>query len=170
MWMIVIASIIILIVIYYFFIKNNQYTTSDDSVSYKSKEFLLSKTEKTVYDAFIRNISKNGLYIKVFPKIRLTDFLWSPKDNRNAYLRINGKFVDFLLVEEHSLNPIAAVFIVNADNKAKMFSMDVIEPALKSTSIGLIKIDSSIVFKQEQLNNFVKDSLEEYYEFKRKFR
>ncbi len=166
MWLIIVVSLVILIIIYYFFIKNKECVIKDDKTAYKPKEFLLSKTEKIVYDAIHSYIQNNALNLKVFPKMRLTDFLWSPKNDRNAYLRINGKFVDFLIVEKPHMNPVAAVFIINDDNKSKMFSLNVISPALKSANIKLINIPSKIVFKQNELNDIIKKNMEEYYEHK----
>ncbi len=151
MWLIVIASLIVLMIVYYFFHKSKQYKVKDDLFSYKPKEFLLSRTEKTLYDELCRYISSKKLRLKVFPKIRLTDFIWSPKDNRNAYLRISGKFVDFLIVDDRSLKPLAAVFITNQDNKAKMFSLQIIEPALASSGIVLLRVASDAVFKNDEL-------------------
>ncbi len=159
MWLIIVVSLVILIIIYYFFIKNKEYIVKDDATVYKAKEFLLSKTEKTVYDALQSYIQNNSLHLKVFPKMRLTDFLWSPKEDRNAYLRISGKFVDFLIVEKPNMNPIIAIFIVNEENKAKMFSLNVIAPALNSANIKLVKIPSNIVFKRDQLYNIIKENL-----------
>jgi len=163
MWLIVVVSLVILIIIYYFFIKNKECTIKDDKTAYKPKEFLLSKTEKTVYDVIHSYIQNNALNLKLFPKMRLTDFLWSPKNDRNAYLRINGKFVDFLIVEKPHMNPVAAVFIINEDNKSKMFSLNIISPALKSANIKLISIPSKIVFKQDELRDIIKKNMEEYY-------
>ena len=160
MWLVVTASLAVLVVIYYLFIKSSEYKIKDDRFSYKSKEFLLSKTEKVVYNAFCDYISRHNIRLKIFPKMRLTDFLWSPKDNRNAYLRINGKFIDFLFVEKSTLKPLIAIFIINKDSKAKMFSLDVIEPALESAKIKLVKISSSSVFNMEELNKTVKKALE----------
>ncbi len=162
MWLIVIVSLVLLIVTYYFFIKNKQYVVKDDRYSYKSKEFLLSKTEKVVYDTFVFFIHRKNLDFQIFPKVRLTDFLWSPKDNRNAYLRINGKFVDFLIVEKPRMNPVFAVFIINDENKTKMFSLNIIKPVLQSAGIKLIEIPSKIVFNYSELNAIVENVLEEY--------
>ncbi len=160
MWLIIIVSLIALLVVYYFFTKSSEYKIEDDRFSYKSKEFLLSKTEKVVYNAFCDYILRHNIRAKIFPKIRLTDFLWPPKDNRNAYLRISGKFIDFLIVDEASLKPRIAIFIVNKDNNAKMFSLGVMEPALKSANIKLIKVQSGSVFNTEELNKTVEKALE----------
>ncbi len=168
MWLIVVSSLALIIIIYYFFIKNKECKIKDNEFSYKHKEYLLSKTEKVVYDSFYSYIQKNSLHLRIFPKMRLTDFLWSPKEDRNAYLRINGKFVDFLIVEMPNMNPLYAIFIVNTENKAKMFSLEIIEPALRSANIKLINISSNIVFKKAEINDIIKKSLEEYNEYKQK--
>ncbi len=161
MWLVVIVSLVILVVVYYFFIKNKQYKVEGDDFSYKSKDFLLSKTERSVYETLCHYINHKKLRLKVFPKMRLTDFLWSPKDNRNAYLRISGKFVDFLIVDKIGLKPVVAIFIMNKDNRSKVLSLDIIEPALNNADIELIKIDSDIVFDERKIIDIIDSKLKE---------
>ncbi len=158
MWSVVLVSLVIIVVVYYFFIKNKQCKVRNDDSSYKSKDFLLTKTERTVYETICHYIDNNHLRFKIFPKMRLTDFLWSPKDDRNAYLRINSKFVDFLVVDRANLKPVVAIFILNKENKAKMSSLDIIEPALKSAGVEFVKIDSSKIFE----HGFIIDVLKKY--------
>ncbi len=155
MWMVVVASLIVVTVVYYFFYKSRQFSVKDDLFSYRAKEFLLSRTEKALYDTICRYIKTNKLKLKVFPRVRLTDFIWSPKDNRNAYLRISGKFVDFLIVEEQSLKPLAAIFITNEESRPKMFSLQVIEPALSSCNIELLTVSASEVFHSESVSQIL---------------
>ncbi len=161
MWLIVIVSLVVLVIVYYFFIKNKRYKVKDDDLSYKPKDFLLSKTERAVYETICNYIAENHIKIKVFPKMRLTDFLWSPKDNRNAYLRISGKFVDFLIVDKVGLKPIVAVFIMNRENKSKQSSLSVIEPALDHANIVLVKIDANHVFDAHIIKQSIENGLRE---------
>jgi len=160
MWLVVVASLAVSVIVFFFVIKSRQYKVKDDLFSYKPKDHLLSKTERAVYETLRQIIARNKLQLRVFPKIRLTDFLWSPKDNRNAYLRISGKFVDFLIVGEHSLNPVACIFITNQENKSKMFSLNVIKPAVESAGIELIEISSDVVFDRKKLTEMLSEKLE----------
>jgi hypothetical protein len=159
MWLVIVVSLVVIIVVYYFFIKNKQFKIDGSDLNYKHKDFLLSKTERSVYEFICNFIYENSLKLKVFPKMRLTDFLWSPKDNRNAYLRISGKFIDFLIVDRSGLKPVAAVFIINQENQAKMSSLSIIEPALKSADINLIKIESDLAFNRNRIMLLLQDNL-----------
>lgn len=159
--MIVIASLVLLVIVYYFFVKSSKFKEKDDTDVYKCKDFLLTKTEKVAFDKIKSYLDKNHLNLDVFPKMRLTDFVWTPKENRNAYLRIQMKFVDFLIVRTPQLHPIAAIFITNPDNKSKMQSLETIEPVLKHTKIKLIKVSPQDIFNStmiDKLNKAIKEA------------
>ncbi|AEA33183.1 DUF2726 domain-containing protein [Hippea maritima] len=160
MWMVVIASLILLIIVYYFFIKSSKFKEKDDTDVYKRKDFLLTKTEKVAFDKLNECLNKSNL--TVIPKMRLTDFIWTPKENRNAYLKIQMKFVDFLILKTPQLHPVAAIFITNPENKAKMQSLEIIEPVLEKAQIKLIKVSPQEIFSgtlQDKLKQMVWEGL-----------
>ena len=147
MWLLVVLLSILLIVIYYLYLKNKRIKVDENAIEfYKKKEFFLNKTEKTAYDFMLNFFKNNQLNLTVFPKVKLTDFLWAPKQNRNAYLKIQNRFVDFLVVDYPMLHPVCAIFIVNKENKSKMDSLPIIEDALKKAQIKLVKIDTHEIF------------------------
>ena len=135
-----------ILVVSYLCIRIIELRIKDEAETYRCKDFLLTKTEKVAYDKIKNFVDENRLPFALFPKMRLTDFLWAPKENRNAYLKIQSKFVDFLVVQSPQLHPIFAIFIVNEENKSKMHSLEIIEPALNSAGIKLIKIEAKDVF------------------------
>ncbi len=157
MWLIVLVSLVLVLVVAFFAIKNKECKVKDYDFHYKKKDYLLSSTEKIAYNNLCDSIYKSKLNVKIFPKIRLTDFIWSPKNDRNAYLHISGKFTDFLIVTRRHLHPVATVFIINNDNKAKINSLAVIEPILNSADIKLIKIKQEDVYNRDMINKILSD-------------
>jgi len=158
MWLIVIAVLVLILIIAFLYTKMAKVKVKDELETYRCKDYLLTKTEKTAYDKIMKIIEENKLPFNIFPKMRLTDFLWSPKENRNAYLKIQSKFVDFLIVKLPHLHPSLAIFITNTDNKAKMQSLETIEPALNMANIRLLKINAKDIFS-ERFKEIVKEEL-----------
>lgn len=161
MWMLIIVSLILLLFVSYFFMRNKKYKVEQDISIYKPKDFLLSKSERTVYNAVCGVSYRHNM--KVFPKMRLTEFIWVPRDNRNAYLKIQGKFVDFLLVDSFRLHPKFAIFINNKENKAKMLSKVVIKSTLDAAGIKLIILPSEYSLDVRKIREIVEKALEDYY-------
>ncbi len=149
MWLIVISVLILTVVVAFLYSTISKLKVKDEEEKYRCKDYLLTKTEKNAFDKLQSIIKENEFPFMVFPKMRLTDFLWSPKENRNAYLKIQSKFVDFLIVKLPQLHPAFAIFITNRDNKAKMQSLEIIEPALNKANIKLIKINAKDVFSEK---------------------
>ncbi len=158
MWLIVVAILILMVVVAFLYTNVSKLKIKDEGETYRCKDYLLTKTEKNAFDKLQSLIKENHLPFMVFPKMRLTDFLWSPKENRNAYLKIQSKFVDFLIVRLPHLHPSLAIFITNTDNKAKMQSLETIEPALDKANIKLIKINAKDIFS-ERFIKIVKEEL-----------
>lgn len=162
MWLLVIVSLIILLLVSYFFIRNKKYKVEKDSSIYKPKDFLLSKSERTVYDALCSVGYRYNM--KVFPKMKLTEFVWVPRNNRNAYLKIQGKFVDFLMVEKYRLHPKFAIFIDNEKNKAKMSSKMVIKSTLDAAGIKLIILPSEYSLDVHKIREVVEKTVADYHD------
>ncbi len=146
MWLIVIVVLVLILVIAFLYTKMTKLRVKDEIETYRCKDYLLTKTEKTAFDKIIKIIEENRLPLNVFPKMRLVDFLWTPKENRNAYLKIQSKFVDFLIAQTPQLHPLIAIFIVNNENKAKMQSLEIIEPILNAAGVKLIKVEAKDIF------------------------
>ncbi len=146
MWLLILVFLASTILVAFLYIKYLKSRVKEDLDTYRCKDFLLTKTEKIAFDKINKIIEKGNLRISVFPKTRLTDFLWTSKENRNSYLKIQSKFVDFLIVKEPQLHPFLAIFIENKENKPKMNSLEIIEPVLKMSGIKLLKIDAKDVF------------------------
>ncbi len=157
MWLIVVAVLILILIVAFLYTKMTKLKVKDELETYKCKDYLLTKTEKTAFDKIIKTIEENKLPLSVFPKMRLVDFLWTPKENRNAYLKIQSKFVDFLVVQSPHLHPLLAIFIVNKENKAKMQSLEIIEPILNAANVKLVKIEAKDIFT----DSFIKKLEEE---------
>ncbi len=163
MWLILIVSLIIVLTVAFFYTKMTRLKIKDEVEIYKCKDYLLTKTEKSAFDKIQQAIKQSNLPFMVLPKLRLTDFLWTPKENRNAYLKIQSKFVDFLVVKKPHLHPAFAVFIINEENKPKMQSLETIEPTLNTAGIKLIKINAKEVFSDDFLN-LIKEELKWQYQ------
>ena len=160
MWLLVIVSLIVLLLVSYFFIRNKKYKVEQDSSIYKPKDFLLSKSERTVYNALCSVGYRHNM--KVFPKMKLTDFVWVPRENRNAYLKIQGKFVDFLMVDRYRLHPKLAIFIDNRENKAKMSSKMAIKSTLDAAGIKLIILPSEYSLDVSKIIEIVEKTVGDY--------
>ena len=80
------------------------------SYPYRTKNYLLTQAEKSFYNVLNHWNQNNDYYI--FPKIRLADVLYLPKDtqNRQSYWnKIQSKHLDFVICDAQNIRPILAI-------------------------------------------------------------
>ncbi len=158
MWLLILVFLTSTILVVFLYVKHIKLKVNENLDMYRCKDFLLTKTEKIAFDKINTIIDKDKLCLSVFPKTRLTDFLWTPKEDRNSYLKIQSKFVDFLIVKKPQLHPFLAIFIENKENKPKMNSLEIIEPVLKKSGIKLLKIEAKDIFT-DKFEKLIKEAL-----------
>ena len=79
------------------------------NLPYHLKTNVLTKSEQKLYEALKPIIEKNNLV--VFPKVRLADFIYCPKNTNDSYAwfnKIRAKHIDFLICNSNT-EPLLAV-------------------------------------------------------------
>ncbi len=131
--------VFVLVVVLYYVFKRLRINDPGVECPYSVKFFLLPKADRIVYEILRGYAEERGMV--VFPRVRLTDFLWTPRQNRNAFLNIQNKFVDFLLVDSDKLRPVAAVFLRDSSIRSKVASEELIRTACNSAGLTFIEFE-----------------------------
>lgn len=126
---------------------------------YILKDYLLSKNERIIYEALLL-YSKN-LNLEVLPKMRLSEFIYVDRKNRNAFFMIQNKFVDFLIVDNVKIKPKFA--IVLEKKNLKETNLELFENVFKEIKLRWILIGESEFGNILELKEKLKKILEEVY-------
>ena len=83
-------------------------TSSGPTHTYALRDDFLSPAEASFFH-ILRRSAPNGTV--VFPKVRLADLIYAPQqeERHTAWQRINRKHVDFVLCDDTTLRPLAAI-------------------------------------------------------------
>ncbi len=90
---------------------------ASESLPYRRKDALLSKAEQSFYLVLLQTI---GAEWRAFPKVRLLDLVWLPRDTPNAQAhrnRVQSKHVDFVLCSSDSLRPVLVIELDDASHE-----------------------------------------------------
>jgi hypothetical protein len=115
----------------------------DDTPSYLKRESLLLEHEQRYFATLIQVV---GRYARVFPKVRLSDFVQPhgvQPEQRAHWLRVQRRCVDFLLCSPNNLSPVLAIDLdtrVKKRRREQSPGGDVVEKALKAANIPLLRI------------------------------
>lgn len=126
---------------------------------YILKDYLLSKNERIIYETLLL-YSKN-LNLEVLPKMRLSEFIYVDRKNRNAFFMIQNKFVDFLIVDNVKIKPKFA--IVLEKKNLKETNLELFENVFKEIKLRWILIGESEFENILELKEKLKKILEEVY-------
>ena len=84
---------------------------------FRRKDYLLSKAERSFYLVLLQAV---GAHWRVFPKVRLIDLVWLPRDTPNAQShrnRVQSKHVDFVLCSNDALRPELVIELDDASHE-----------------------------------------------------
>lgn len=115
----------------------------DDEPSYLRRESLLLEHERRYFSTLTGVV---GRHARVFPKVRLSDFVHPDgvnPDQRGHWLRVQRRCVDFLLCSPNTLAPVLAIELDTRIRKRRREAApggDVLDQALKAASIPLLRI------------------------------
>ncbi len=115
----------------------------DDEPSYLRRESLLLEHEQRYFQTLIQVI---GSHARVFPKVRLSDFIQPHGVNpeqRAHWMRVQRRCVDFLLCSPNNLSPVLAIDLDTRAKKRRRDTSpggDVLDKALKTANIPLLRI------------------------------
>jgi len=126
---------------------------------YTLKDYLLSKNERIVYETLL--MYSKDFNLEVLPKMRLPEFIYVDKRNRNAFFIIQNKFVDFLIVDNVKIKPKFA--IVLEKKNLKETNIELFENVFKEVKLKWVIIKESEFENPIELKNKLKKILEEAY-------
>jgi len=115
----------------------------DDEPSYLKRESLLLEHEQRYFTTLTQVV---GRHARVFPKVRLSDFVQPHGVNpeqRAHWMRVQRRCVDFLLCSPNNLSPVLAIDLDTRAKKRRRDSSpggDVLDKALKTANIPLLRI------------------------------
>lgn len=115
----------------------------DDEPSYLRRESLLLEHEQRYFTTLTQVV---GHHARVFPKVRLSDFIQPHGVNpeqRAHWMRVQRRCVDFLLCSPNNLSPVLAIDLDTRAKKRRRDASpggDVLDKALKTADIPLLRI------------------------------
>lgn len=115
----------------------------DDEPSYLKRESLLLEHEQRYFTTLTQVV---GRHARVFPKVRLSDFIQPHGVNpeqRAHWMRVQRRCVDFLLCSPNNLSPVLAIDLDTRIKKRRRDASpggDVLDKALKAADIPLLRI------------------------------
>lgn len=122
-----------------------------DELPFGLRSHMLSQQSALLYRALVAAMAADAV---VFAKVRLADFLFvSGGENLKHAVKMDRKYVDFLLCDPFSMQPLAVIelsFPVETGEKPK--SRDpFVSRALKTAGIPLLKIEARQSYPVQQL-------------------
>lgn len=117
--------------------------SEDDEPSYLKRESLLLEHEQRYFSTLTQVVGKHA---RVFPKVRLSDFIQPHGVNpeqRAHWMRVQRRCVDFLLCSPNNLSPVLAIDLDTRVKKRRRDASpggDVLDKALKTANIPLLRI------------------------------
>lgn len=117
--------------------------SEDDEPSYLRRDSLLMEHEQRYFVTLNQVI---GSHARVFPKVRLSDFIQPHGVNpeqRAHWMRVQRRCVDFLLCSPNNLSPVLAIDLDTRAKKRRRDASpggDVLDKALKTANIPLLRI------------------------------
>lgn len=115
----------------------------EEEPSYLKRESLLLEHEQRYFSTLTQVVGKHA---RVFPKVRLSDFIQPHGVNpeqRAHWMRVQRRCVDFLLCSPNNLSPVLAIDLDTRAKKRRRDASpggDVLDKALKTANIPLLRI------------------------------
>ena len=137
--------------------KQNIELTTNNSLSYKKNDYLLTRTELNFYKELVK--ITNELNLIVFPKIRLADIF---KHNElKDFNKIKSKHIDFLLCDKSNCKIRLAIELDDySHNTNKALKNDNFKNEIfKQTNLPLVRIKVDDKYNIEELKNKIKESI-----------
>lgn len=109
---------------------------------FKKKDFLLTRAERTFYDTLLKAVLDDAV---VFPKVRLADLVWLPKEspNRQAALnRVLSKHADFVICSRNTLTPRLVIELDDSSHSTdrRRHRDTVFESVLESAGLPFVRV------------------------------
>lgn len=123
---------------------------------YTLKDYLLSRNERIIYEALL--LYSKDINLEILPKMRLSEFIYVDKKNRNAFFLIQNKFVDFLIVDNVKIKPKYAIVLEKKNLKES--NLNLFEDLFREAKLKWLLI------KESEFGNLVelKDKLKKIVE------
>jgi len=134
----------------------------DDEPSYLKRDSLLLEHEQRYFATLSRVI---GYHARVFPKVRLSDLIEPhgvQPEQRNHWMRVQRRCVDFLLCSPNNLSPVLAIDLDTRAKKRRRESTpggDILDKALKTAHIPLLRIRATREYDEHEVLNQIRLAL-----------
>lgn len=128
-------------------VQKNENTSSQSThldYKYRAKEHLMTRTEEEFFDLLTETVFEKYY---VFPQIHLSALLDHKIKGQNwkgAFAHINGKSVDHVLCDKHTLKPVYAIELDDYTHKKedRMKRDERVEEIFANTEISLVRFTS----------------------------
>lgn len=152
--------LLIAILVAIFLIKKSKSSSSEQLIniplklSYKKKEFLLSKAERSFYEVLCLAVKNSN--VRIFVKVRLADLLYLPKgvESRQVHVnRITSKHVDFVICSSPGLSPVIAIELDDSSHQQpnRVTRDEFLDQALGDAGLPLLRIPAKESYNVQEL-------------------
>ncbi|HEU4760082.1 MAG TPA: DUF2726 domain-containing protein [Dehalococcoidia bacterium] len=128
---------------------------------YRRVDSLLTAAERSFYGVLVSVVDRD---VAVFPKVRLADLLWLPRDarDRRAHLnRVVSKHVDFVLCERRTLAPVLVIELDDSSHRARERRRRdaFVDQALRAAGLPLLRVPVRRSYPPHELADLIRLSL-----------
>jgi hypothetical protein len=146
-----------LVAIFRIFGAGNESASTEQTLPYKRKEFLLSRSEVSFYG--VLNQIAGSDYLN-FAKIRLADVIYIQRGTRSrraAMNRIQSKHLDFLLCHRNGVRPCLAIELDDRSHEEpdRVARDHFVRQALSAAQLPLLQIKAANNYSSQQLKNSI---------------
>lgn len=137
--------------------------TATGTLPFRKKDYLLSMAERSFFEALSNAV---GHQYFVFPKVRLADLVYLPRDteNRQAHFnRVVSKHVDFVLCDPVQLKPLMVVELDDAlhESEDRQERDAFVDAALDAAGLAMLHVPAQRAYPQKELAELVGRKLAE---------
>lgn len=132
----------------------------DSELPFGLRSHMLSESHALLYRALVAALAAEAV---VFAKVRLADFLYvsGGGDDLKHAIKMDRKFVDFLLCDPFTMQPLAVIELKRSGNPDEQRSRDpFIARALKTAEITMLRIEARNSYPVAELRSALLPKIE----------
>ncbi len=144
--------IAVVIVILFFAINRRPQDTKRghrDILPYKKRDYLLSKSERSFYNALQKLLDQNDY--SIFVKVRMLDLLYIPKSTEKLQSyqnKVQSKSIDFVVCSARYLTPLFVIEIVNSTSGKN----DFVSQAFRDSGLQFIRVPQQQTYSEADIS------------------
>jgi len=140
-------------------IQKLQEQEQEEEISYRKNKYFLTDSEKNFF--FILKPIADRHNLVLFPKVRLLDLFFVPKQDQSKRSRIIQKHVDFVLCESKNIDPVCAIELDDYSHnyESRQKRDDFVEKVFSSAGLPLVRIKTAYKYSPEEIEKKILESI-----------